>query len=241
MAKARVSDMDFDSAVKTINKLLKEKGPDAFNSSWVREYAPGIYRFIQKNIRTEIGVIDWDRITLALDREFQKRWMAPCRKRAKPYRNKTEVGIVLQKYNGKLYTFLTLAEKNDKYIRDVISIALVRIAQKGNMTAKQEIIRLLSFTVDDWIEHCPKISCWRGYDHLIQRRIEGCIRCYRYSGSFMGYLFKTLEYAGRGVRPINEYSLEDSICSGKKRRIASIGKNSETGELLIFGRSIDAL
>lgn len=231
--------MNFNFAVKTINKLLKEKRPDKFNSSWVRKYSPGTYRFIQKNIRTEIGGIDWDRITLALDREFQKRWLAPCRKRAKLYRNKAEVGIVLQKYHSKLYTFLTLAEKSDRHIRDLISIALVRIAQKGNIAARQEIIRLLSFTIDDWIERCPKISCWRGYDQLIQMRIEGCIRCYRYSGSFIGYLFKTLEYAGRGIRPINEYSLEDSIYSGGKRRIDSIGMNPETGELLLFGRSIN--
>jgi hypothetical protein len=240
-AKTRVSDIDFDSAVKTINKLLKEKRPDTFNSSWVREYASGIYRFIQKNIRTEVGGIDWDRITLALDREFQKRWIAPCRKRSKPYRNKAEVAIVLQKYHGKLYTFLTPADKNDRYIRDVISIALVRIAQNGNVTAKQEILRLLKFTIDDWIERCPKISCWRGYDHLIQKRIEGCIRCYRYSGSFIGYLFKTFEYAGRGLRPIHAYSLEDALYSGENERIDSIGQNPETGALLVFGRRIDAL
>ena len=42
----------------------------------------------------------------------------------------------------------------------------------------------------------------KGYDDMIQERIEGCIRRYRYSGSFIGYLFKTLEYAGRGLRPI---------------------------------------
>lgn len=233
--------MDFDSAVKTINKLLKEKRPDTFNSSWVRLYASDIYRFIQKNVRTEIGGIDWDRFTLALDGKFQKRWIAPRRRKIKPYQNKVEVDIVLQKYQDKLYTFLTPEDKDDMYIRDVISIALVRIAQNGNVTAKQEIMRFLRFTIDDWIERYPKISCWRGYDYLIQKRIEGCIRCYRYSGSFIGYLFKTLEYAGRGLRPIHAYSLEDALFSGENKRIDRIGQNPETGDLLVFGRRIDAL
>lgn len=233
--------MDFDSAVKTINKLLKEKRPDTFNSSWVRLYASDIYRFIQKNVRTEIGGIDWDRFTLALDGKFQKRWIAPRRRKRKPYQNKVEVDIVLQKYQDKLYTFLTPEDKDDMYIRDVISIALVRIAQNGNVTAKQEIMRFLRFTIDDWIERYPKISCWRGYDYLIQKRIEGCIRCYRYSGSFIGYLFKTLEYAGRGLRPIHAYSLEDALFSGENKRIDRIGQNPETGDLLVFGRRIDAL
>jgi hypothetical protein len=218
--------MDFESVIKTINKLLIEERPRTFNSSWVRRNAPRIYRFIQKKIRIETGGIDWDLITRALNPEFQRQWIAPSRKKARPYRNKTEVGIVLQKYRGKLYTFLAPADKNDKYMRDVISIALVRIAQKGNISAKQEIINLLSFTIDDWIERCPKFSCWRGYDQLIQRRLECCIRCYRYSGSFIGYVFKTLEYAARGLRPVIAYSLDDSLYFGEK------GESTESGRIL---------
>jgi hypothetical protein len=230
--------MDFESVIKTINTLLTEERPRKFNSSWIRINAPHIYRFVQKRIRIETGGIDWDLITRALHREFQKKWIGPSRKKAKPYRKKAEVNIVLQKYHGKLYTFLAPADKNDKYIRDVISIALVRIAQKGNISAKQEIIKLLSFIIDDWIERCPKFSCWRGYDQLVQRHLEGCIRCYRYSGSFIGYVFKTLEYAGKGLRPVIAYSLDDSLYSGEKRRSDRIGQDPETGELLSFGRNI---
>lgn len=202
--------MDFESAVRTMNNLLIRERPDTFNSSWVLKCAPGVYRFIQKNIRSETGGVDWDRITRALDPEFPKRWNAPRRNGSKPYRKKAEVGTVLQKYHDKLYTFVAPADRNDKYIRDIISIALVRIAQKGNTIARREIIKLLRFTIDDWIEHCPKISCWREYDQLMQSSIEGCIRRYRYSGSFIGYLFRTLEYAGRGLRPVIAYSLDES-------------------------------
>jgi len=226
--------MDFDSSVKTINSLLNKKRPHTFNSSWIREYAPHVYRFIQKHIRRECGGIDWDSITRALNRKFQKRWITSRRNRTKLYRSKAEVDSILQKYNGKLYTFLTPADKDNNSIRDIISIALVRIAQKGNVTARQEIIKLVRFTIDEWIENCPKISRWKGYEYLIPKRIEGCVRCYRYSGSFMGYLFKTLEYAGRGLKPIIAYSLDDSIYSGEKRRIDRIARNPETGEILTF-------
>jgi hypothetical protein len=101
----------------------------------------------------------------------------------------------------------------------------VRIAQKGNMAAKKEIMKLVRFTIDDWIEHNPKISRWKGYEYLITKHIEDCIRRYRYSGSFMGYLFKTLEYAGRGLRPINVYYLEDSSYPGGRKRIDIIAQN----------------
>jgi hypothetical protein len=127
-------------------------------------------------------------------------------------------------------------DNNDKYIRDIISIALVKIDQKGTVLARQEIIKLVSFTIYEWIERCPKMFCWKGYDFLIQKRIEGCVRCYRYSGSFIGYLFKTFEYAGRRLRPIIAYSLDDPLYSGEKIRIDRIAQNPEPGEILTYGR-----
>jgi len=213
----KMNTMDFDSAIYAINQLLRKKQPHTFNSSWIREHAPHVYHYFQKNIRREIGGIDWDRITRALDRTFQRRWVRSRHNGTKLYRSKTEVKNILRKYDGKMYTFLTPDDKANNSIRDMISIALVRIAQKGNMTAKQEIIKLVGFTIDEWIEHNPRISRWKGYEYLIKQRIEGCIRGYRYSGSFMGYLFKTLEYAGRGLRPITEYSLDESSCYGYKK------------------------
>jgi len=122
--------MDFDSAVQTINRLLVKKQPHTFNSSWIRGYAPKIYRFIQKNIRRENGGIDWDRVTRDLDRKFQRRWITSRQNGTNPYRSKAEVNMILCKYDGKLYTFLTPADKDDKSMRDIISIALVRSCSK---------------------------------------------------------------------------------------------------------------
>lgn len=201
--------MDFNGAVKTINRLLKEKRPDAFNSSWIRKHDPRVYRFIQKNVRADIGGIDWDRVTLALDRRYQRKWNPSSRNRSRTYRKKAEVAIILQKYQAKLYAFITPADKNDEQLRDIISIALVRMAQKGNTIAKEEIMKLLKFTIDEWIESLPTLSSWEGHESLIPHRIEACIRCYRYSGTFIGYLLKTLEYAGRGLNATTTYLLLD--------------------------------
>ncbi len=201
--------MNFETAIKTINSRLKKKQPMVFNRAWVRINAPGAYRFIQKNIRAESGGIDWDRITRCLDHKYQRLWTGSLRKTVKAsYRNKAEVDIVLQRYSDKLYTFLAPIDKQDEHLRDIISISLVRIAQKGNMSAKQEIIQLLTFTVDDWIERYPALWCWKGYDPLIQTRLDCCVRRYRYSGSFMLYLYKTFEYAARGLKPLIAYSLD---------------------------------
>ena len=199
--------MDFNCAVKTINKLLVEKRPDAFNSSWIRKHSPSVYRFIQRKVRADIGGIDWDRVTRAIDRRFQRKWISSSRKSRKSYRKKAEIGIVFQKYHDKLYVFISPQDRVDEYIRDSISIALVRIAQKGNILAKEEISRLVRFTIDEWIETRSELSSWEGNESLIKKRIESCIRCYRYSGTFIGYLYKTLKYAGRGL--ISTYSMHN--------------------------------
>ncbi len=228
--------MTFASAVKAINKLLRTIQPLTFCSSWIRKHAPHIYRFIQKNVRAEIGGIDWDRVTRALDRKLQRRWQTSRRgRRPECFMGKRAVEIILNKYHDKLYTFLSPSDANDKAVRDIISIALVRIARQGNLVAKQEIIKLVRFTIDEWIEQYPTISCWKGLDDMIQARIEGCIRCYRYSGSFIGYLFKTLEYAGRGLRPIVAYSLDDYLHSRERRRGDRVAIDPETAEIVVYG------
>ncbi len=201
--------MNFESAVNTMNNLLAKNQPQSFNRAWVRINAPCVYRFVQREIRVESGGIDWDRMTRALHPRYQRQWTGFFRKKAKPYRDQAEVDTVLQQYGNKLYTFISSQGKEDEHIRDIISIVLVRIAQKGNISAKQEIIKLLSSTVDNWIERNPKLSGWRGYDQLIQTRLDCCIRRYRYSGSFMRYVFKTFEYAARGLKPLIAYSLDD--------------------------------
>ncbi len=192
-----------------LNNLLSEKHPQEFNRAWVRINAPCVYRFVQKEIRIERGGIDWDRLTRALHPRYQRQWTGSLRKTVKPYHDKTEVDSVLQQYGDKLYTFVSSQDKEDEHIRDIISVALVRIAQRGNVSAKQEFIKLLRYTIDEWIERNPNLHSWRGYDPLIQIRIECCIRRYRYSGSFIRYVFKTLEYAARGLKPLIAYSLDD--------------------------------
>lgn len=192
---------------------------------------------MQKNVRAEGGGIDWDRVTRALERRFQRRWHGSRRGRpTKGRKDKRTVEVILKRYNDKLYTFLSFADAQDRQARDVISITLVRLAQDGNAAAKQEIMGLLRLTIGEWIEQYPDISCWGGMDDMVERHIEGCIRRYRYSGSFIGYLFKTLKYAGRGIRPIVAYSLDDHLYNRAKRRGDMVAVDTETGEIVIYGR-----
>ena len=162
--------MNFSEATVILNALLSKKELSIFNSSWILKNAPRVYSFISKNVRTENtenNEIDWDKVTRNLDGRFWKRWQHP-RKSPEPYRNKKEVHRVLKKYKDKLYTFITALDLNDKITRDTITISLVRLAQNGNLSAKKELIRLLKYPVDYWIENCWKLNRWRGYEYQNQ-------------------------------------------------------------------------
>jgi hypothetical protein len=217
--------MDFDAMIQTINELLLTELPDTFSSSWISKRSPRCYRFIWKNVRTDFDTVDWDRVTHALEWKFQRRWLPRFRVRSHgPYRNQEEVKAVLEKHCTKLYVFVSPQNRLDRHTADSISITLVRLAQRGNESAKEELMKLLAFTIDDWINRFWFLSRWRGYDAEIRTQVEQCIRRYRYSGSFLRYLFRTFEYAGRGIRPLQAYSLDEPAFERSVPRIDTIGR-----------------
>ena len=209
--------MEFGIAIKNLNQLLKEKQPKEFDSSWIEENTIDIYQYICENIRTENDDVDWDKVTSSLDRPFQRRWNCSRHKKVEFYRSRSEVDIILNRYDEKLYTIISPISDDDKEIQHWLIIDLVRMGQKGNLSAQEELIIWLTYLIYDWIDRYPQIRRWKGYTDEIEDKIKICIRCYRYTGSFLNYLFRTLEYSARGKPPI--LSLDDPILNGKRARV----------------------
>jgi len=88
------------------------------------------------------------------------------------YCNKKELRVVLKKHRSKLYVFVSPQNRADRNLRDDISITLVRLAQRGNESAKQELIKLIGYTIDDWVDRNGFLSCWRGCEAKIQMQVE---------------------------------------------------------------------
>jgi hypothetical protein len=219
-------------ASAALNRLLLQNSPKTFSSAWILKCAPGCYSFIRKHIRSEVGGIDWDTITYALEPKYQRLWTPRLKKKSKPYKDREEVSRILNKYRNKLYAFVAPADTEDLQIRDKIAVALVRVAQTGNMLAKSEVIELVRYTIDGWLDRYRFMSRWRGHDDEIREQLEGCIRRYRYTGSFFRYVFRTLEYAGRGIRPFYACSLDDPIATNsRERRIDNVIQDPETKEI----------
>ena len=104
-------------------------------------------------------------------------------------------------------------------------IRLVRAAQKGNMLAKEQVIECMTLIVYEWIENSKHIARWKGYTYEIENRIQACIRNYRYSGSFMRYVFRTFQYSARRLCPT--FSLDDRFLNGKKTRVDYVIQEEE--------------
>ncbi len=207
---------NYNTAIKTLNEILKREQPKTFSSSWILKNAQPVYHYVRLNFRTENDDIDWDLITQSLPRSFQKRWVRYKRKNIKLYERQSEVDVILNKHKDKLYVLFTPVDEYDKKIQHRIIISLVRIGQKGNICAQQELVKWVTFITDDWIDRYPQMYRWKGYTDEVEGKIKGCIRLYRYTGSFLGYLFKTLEYSARGKPPL--VSLNDAIFDGNKTR-----------------------
>ena len=224
--------MNFRQCIRLLNQKLHEKNPSEFSSSWILKHASAAYRFISKNVRNDVGDIDWDKVTVALPRRYQKQWTRFRRKSKKVYENPAELEKAIGKHREKLYVFIATTNDKEKRLQHRITISLVRLSQKGNILATQELVGLLRYTVDEWIDRYFFLRRWRAAESEINGAIEGCIRRYRYTGTFFGYLFKTFEYAAYGLKVT---SLDDYLPGTDMRRSETIGQDPETGEIKMYG------
>lgn len=203
-----------EQVLQNLNQLLEDKQPKTFSCSWIVTHAPHIYQYIWKHLKTENGDVDWDTVTSALDRTFQRRFVRYRQKQVRLYERQSEVDLILSKNKERLYALIAPLNEHDKVIQHRLLISFVRIGQKGNICAQEELIKWVTFITDDWIDRYPQMLRWKGYEDEIGDKIKHCIRCYRYTGSFLGYLFKTLEYSARGKPPL--CSLDDAVLGGAK-------------------------
>jgi len=232
--------MDFNKAVKNINRALYRKKPESIDNLWVKRNCRTTYFFVEENIKTELGETDWDRIISGLDRPHQRLWMRGVKmskRSVESYEDRCEVDMVMKKYKYKLYTFFAQENEEDKRICDLISIRLVRTAQKGNHLARDKAVELAGYLVSNWLETDARVFRWRGYNELIRKTVEDCIRRYRYTGSFIGYLHKTLEYTGRGLLPGEVLCLDETSPITKRKKIDSVIHDSHSGNFIFFMRN----
>lgn len=212
--------MDLNQAIKNLDRSIIKNSPVSIHPNWIKYRCKVSYKYIIDNIKDEFNETDWDLVISQLQRYNQRLWLKKKRRKVVILcEDKKELDVILNKYKERLYTFISRENKEDKLACDCISIKLVRLSQKGNILAKDKILTLVRYLVDYWIEFDKSFSNWRGYNDLMDSQISACIRRFRYAGSFIGYLYKTLECSGRGLIPLEKFSLDNFSVSTNKRII----------------------
>ena len=117
---------------------------------------------------------------------------------------------MLKPFQEKLYIFITPADQDDKLLRDAVSIALVRLAQKGNLKAQQELVPLLRYMVDQWIELSPRLRKWKGYGDDVEDKIKKSISDFAKLNSSSAQLAKLhFKFAFSLMGFIEEFAAEE--------------------------------
>lgn len=210
--------MNLEKATRNINRSLTKKQPTSFNPIWIKYRCKVSYRYIVDNIKDEFNEPDWDLVVSRLQRYNQKLWLKKRKKKyVVLYEDHEELDVILNKYKDRLYTFISRGNKEDSLICDCIGIKLVRLSQNGNTLANDKVFELLKYLVYYWIDFDRSFFNWKRYNELANEYIALCIRRFRYAGSLIGYLYRTLEYSGRGLVPMEKFSLDDlSLITGKR-------------------------
>ena len=206
----------FDQVIRKINFHIVKKNPPVINENWIKKNSPVSYAFITDNS------IDWDTVTLYIERSYQARWNKTSKRKRYEnlvqYENQTELDTLLNLHKDKMYTFVSKLSKDDELACDRISILLVRLAQKGNTLAVTELKNLYVFMLNKWLEESKQLRRWRGYETEMFDLFEGCTFRYRYSGTFIGFLYRTLQLSALALEPLEAFSLDDiSMITGKSR------------------------
>ena len=119
----------------------------------------------------------------------------------------------------------------DQFLRDTIIIVLVRIAQKGNKRAEEKLLFCLNPFMQLWFEKYPYLYRWTGHRDQLQEKIKHCIYYYLCTGSFLGFLFKTLQYSARGLPIAYHYSLDAHIPGTDLQLVDTLTRDPQTGRV----------
>lgn len=171
-----------------IARLVEKHKPTTINEKWIRKHSKKSIEFIRKNN------LDWDTVTKYFDRSLQRKWNRKVKiKNHTEYFNEFEVETLLKSHKKFLYTFIIYRNLEEFNHCDRMCILLTRLAQNGNICAREKLQNSLEEIIYKWIETDPAISRWREHENSISIVLSRCVRKYRYSGSFLGYFKRSLQ------------------------------------------------
>lgn len=201
--------------IEDLKLLLKKYNPSSIGPVWIMKADADLYARMLKKVRKNEGRSDWSKIVNQLEDVWKKRWKqrAFFKEPVGQYLNDDEVTAVLELHRNKLYTFLSILKPEDKKERDVICSEMLQLARKGNISAENKLVALLSPQVQEWMDVYPEFAVYRHDPESVDNRIRRCIYLSDLESqkSFVGYLLKSLQFQARGLKHQVAQSLDQPM------------------------------
>lgn len=163
--------------------------------------ARGLYRFFitSPDFRTD-GRLDWNKVLDQIPPALQSMWWhRPSLAEAlpkEPYNDITEVETALARYQEQLHVFFRASTDAHRAMRNEICSALIVIAQKGNIDARDRLAELLGPTINGLSKK------WGLTDRCKLETLIRCIYMYDYrrrGGKFISYLYSSLIHQAKNL------------------------------------------
>lgn len=195
----------FDTAVEDLKAGLASKRIRSFSAVYIKKNFSALYDFFTKRVKTPEGYVDWKLIISCLDKDLREKFVYPKKLAyhtpARLYKNPKELHQAINGRKIKLYTFFSRQDKEDREIRDELCREIIKLAQKGNVSAFEIIFEYLEEITAYWIGAINDFKCLVHCRREVSQLIEKCIFRYQHGeASFMSYLFKTMIFYAKKIQ-----------------------------------------
>jgi hypothetical protein len=223
--------------------LLNEQNPKYFSPTWIAEHNNSLYQRITRMFRNEKGFVDWDAVNNALPEEDRAKWSKQRTYEEsvpdKTYENAEQVKDALGSYSDKLYTFYGAVDPEDENIRNEICDILVRLSQKGNLSAEKLLVDNMTYVAFNWIEEKETLRNIRYHMAEIPELIRKAV--YRFNADhaarktpFAGYLFAQLKIAAQ-YKYGEDLSIHRSLDDDGSTLEEKLGKYDDEDDVYMAG------
>ncbi len=220
-----------ESITEDLLNLLEKEKPKRWSPTYIAKTDRHIFRFVERHLVDKKGSLQWDKLVSRLPPEYQKTW---TRKQylddldlAEEYSDKEEVAEVMQKNRASLYLFYEATGKDEEGALNEVCSDFVYLIRKGNKEATAMFMLYLQPTISKWLESKALSVSLAQDPEEVKRCTERCFYLWKKDRSFLGYLFRSLQLAARGMKTYQEISLDEDRPGETRNRHETISGGYE--------------
>ncbi len=208
--------LTMESALKKLDDIFKSvPAGRKITFQQIKMQNRALYAFLLLNFKDVKGGVDWKLVSEQSGIDFDDKFLPPKNhKRSTPeqqYENNEEMQKAIGDNKKYLYTFLQSDPGREFEKRNEICTVLINLAKKGNKSAENEIINLISYLADRWVETIPNFEVWKYHKDRELEIIRRCIYNFEPKVPFVGYVYKTLKMASLGLERRTEIEYNDGV------------------------------